>query len=122
MENNDIIGSIPWPVAAATAVWFGVMAYRADKNQVLWAVGGGILGMIVTTLVIGLGQATFIPFHSGEVFMFRVKVAGLAALLVAGIGWLFTGSLHRHILASLKLTNASLPESPTQPPSAASKP
>ena len=34
MEHNSIIGSIPWPVAVATAIWFGVMAYKAGKNCV----------------------------------------------------------------------------------------
>ncbi len=33
---------------------------------------------------------------------FRLKVAALAMLLVACVGWLFTGSLHRHLLACLK--------------------
>ena len=82
MENNSIIGSIPWPVAAATAIWFGVMAYKAGKNWVVWAIGGGMLGLVVTTLVMGLAQATFIPFHTDEVAPFRMKVAGLAILLV----------------------------------------
>src|SRR5664280_1850568 len=96
MENNSVIGWIPWPIAVATAVWFGLMAFRAAKNRALWAIGGGILGLLVTTIVLGLGQATFLPFYSGEVVSFRVKATVLAMLLVAGIGWLFTGSLHRH--------------------------
>jgi hypothetical protein len=122
MENNSIIGWIPWPVAAATAVWFGVMAWKASKNRVMWAIGGGLLGLVVTTIVAGLGQATFIPFSSGEVAGFRVKVAVLAILLVAGIGWLFTGSLHRHLLASMKGTAAPAPEPPAKPPATVPKP
>jgi hypothetical protein len=121
MENNEIIGWIPWPVAAATAAWFVFMAYKAGKNRVLWAFGGGMLGLIVTTLVIGLGQATFIPFYSAEVASFRIKVAVLAILLVAGIGWLFTGSLHRHLLATRKQTPALAPEPPAKPSAAAPK-
>jgi hypothetical protein len=102
MEHNAIIGWIPWPVAVGAAVWFGVMALKAGKNSVLWAVGGGILGLVVATIVMGLGQATFIPFYSAEIAPFRIKMAALAVLLVVAIGWLFTGSLHRHLLASLK--------------------
>jgi hypothetical protein len=122
MENNDIIGWIPWPVAAATAVWFGVMAYRAGKNRVLWALGGGMLGMLVTSLVMGLGQATFLPFYSAEVPAFRLKIAVLAILLVLGIGWLFTGSLHRHLLALGNQAAAPIPEPPVNPPADVPKP
>ncbi|MCX6924659.1 MAG: hypothetical protein NT154_15810 [Verrucomicrobia bacterium] len=116
MEHNDIVGAIPWPVAVATATWFGVMAYKAGKNCVLWSIGGGLLGLVVTTIVMGLGQATFIPSSTEEIASFRFKVAALAILLVLFVGWLFTGSLHRHLLASLKRTAAVVPEAPAKSP------
>ena len=116
MENNEIIGAIPWPVAVATAIWFGVMAYKAGKNFVLWAIGGGLLGLVVTTIVLGLAQATFMPFASAEIVPFRLKMAGIAILLVLGAGWLFTGTLHRHLLGFLKRSEAPVPEAPPKPP------
>ena len=122
MENNSIIGLIPWPVALATAVWFGVMAARSDKNFVLWAIGGGLLGLVVTTIILGLGQATFMPFSTEAITPFRLRTAGLAILLILGVGWLFTGSLHRHLLASLKRTAASAPETPPKPSATSLKP
>ena len=122
MEHNSIIGMIPWPVALATALWFGVMAARADKNGVLWAIGGGLLGLVVTTIVLGLGQATFIPSSTEAIMPFRLKAAALAILLVLGVGWLFTGTLHRHLLASLKRTAAGAPETPPKPPAPSPKP
>lgn len=109
MENNSIVGSIPWPVAVATAIWFGFMAYKSGKNCALWAIGGGLLGLVVTTIVLGLAQATFIPYSTEEIAPFRFKVALLAIFLVLCVGWLFTGTLHRHLLAALK-------RSPTPPP------
>ena len=119
MEHNDIIGVIPWPVAAGAAAWFGVMAFRAGKNFVLWAIGGGLLGLVLTTIVLGLAQATFMPFSTGEIVPFRLKMAGLAILLVVGAGWLFTGSLHRHLLAALKRspppTSPAVPQKPPPP-------
>jgi len=122
MENNDIIGSIPWPVAAATATWFGVMAYKADKNFVLWAIGGGLLGLVVTILVLGLAQATFMPFSTKDIAPFRLKMAGLAILLVIGAGWLFTGSLHRRLLAALKRSPPPpSPAVPAKPPAPSPK-
>jgi hypothetical protein len=117
MENNSIVGFIPWPVAAATAVWFGVMAYKAGKNRALWAIGGGLLGLVVTTIVMGLAQATFIPYSTGEIAPLRFKMAVLAIFLVLCVGWLFTGTLHRHLLAALKRAEApSPPETPAKPP------
>jgi hypothetical protein len=117
MEHNSIIGGIPGPVALFTAAWFGVMAYRGQKNFVLWAIGGGMLGLIVTTLVLGLAQATFIPFYTGEIAPFRMKIAALAIFLVLGVGWLFTGSLHRHLLSGLKKNAAQAPtEIPAKSP------
>jgi hypothetical protein len=102
MERNVIIGAVPWPVAAATAIWFGVMAYKAGKNASLWAIGGGMLALIITTLVMGLGQAAFIPFTSEQESMFRIKIAALAIFIVFCLGWLFTGSIHPHLLAPWK--------------------
>ena len=86
MENNNIIGSIPWPVAVATSAWFGVMAYKAGKSVALWAIGGGLMGLVVTTIILGLGQATFLPFCTGDIAPFRIKVAGLAILVVEARG------------------------------------
>jgi hypothetical protein len=110
METNVIIGLIPWPVAAATATWFGVMAYKARKNSVLYAIGGGLVGLVITTLVMGLGQAAFIPFTSGEESMFRMKMAAVALLIVFCIGWWFTGSLHPRLLAPWK----QIPDAPKE--------
>ena len=121
MENNSIVGLIPWPVAVATAIWFGVMAYKAGKNCALWAIGGGLLGLVLTTIVLGLAQATFIPFASDETAPLRLKVAVLAILLVVGVGWLFTGSLHRHLLASLRRGATPPAQAPPKPPAPSSK-
>ena len=121
MENNSIIGMIPWPVAAATATWFGVMAYKAGKNCVVWSIGGGVLALVVTTIVVGLAQATFIPYYTGEITTLRLKVAGLAVLLVFCLGWMFTGTLHRHIRELLKRRHQSAAEVPPQAPAPAVK-
>ena len=117
MERNVIIGAVPWPVAAATAIWFGVMAYKAGKNAVLWGIGGGMLALIITTIVMGLGQAAFIPFTSQEQSMFRIKIGGLAIFIVFCLGWLFTGSLHPHLLAPWRRTKAvkEIPKEPAPP-------
>ncbi len=112
MEHNSFIGLIPWPVAAATAAWFAIMAYKAGKSAILWGIGGGLMGLVVTTIILGLAQAMFIPFSTDQFAPFRLKVAVVAVLVVGCLGWLFTGGLHRHLLALLK------PRSAPPPPSA----
>jgi len=104
MEHNVIVGSIPWPVACLTAVWFGVMAFKADKNAVLWAIGGGVLGLVTSTIVLGLAQAVFIPMASDEITAYRVKAASAAVIIVFCLGWLFAGSLHPHLFAPWRRT------------------
>jgi hypothetical protein len=130
METNVIVGVIPWPVAAATAIWFGVMAYKAGKNAVLWGIGGGVLALIITTLVLGLGQAAFVPFTSEQQSMFRLKMAALAIFIVFCLGWLFTGSIHPHLLAPWKRVKETPKDrsqqtasaAPAKPPGAAPRP
>lgn len=124
MERNVIIGAVPWPVTAAAAVWFGVMAYKAGKNAVLWSIGGGVLALIITTIVMGLGQAAFIPFTSQQESLFRIKIGGLAIFILFCLGWLFTGSLHPHLLLPWKrakqtpkeLLKAPAPAAPVKSP------
>jgi hypothetical protein len=122
MEHNSIVGWIPWPVAAAAAFWFGVMAYKAAKNFVLWAIGGGLLGLVLTTIVMGLGQALFIPYYTEEIAAFRLKLTALAVILVICAGWLFTGAIHRRLFASWKQNAGPTPESPAKPPATLPKP
>lgn len=119
MEHDYIIGWIPWPVAVATAIWFCVMAHKAGKNRLLWAISGGVLGLVVTTIILGLAQATFIPFHHGEVAPFRAMVAAVAILVVFCLGWLFTGSMHRQLRLFWKRQQGTAAETPAKPPTPA---
>ena len=118
MEKNVIIGAIPWPVAFATAVWFGIMAHKAGKNAVTWCIGGGLLGLVVTTLVMGLGQAAFIPFTSSEEAAFRVKITAFAVFVVFCLGWLFTASLHPRLFTFWR-RSAQLPKPASNEPTVA---
>jgi len=127
MEYNAFIGRIPWPIAAAAAAWFGFMAWKSGKTVVLWAIGGGVLGLVLSTLVLGLAQAMFIPFYAGETAVFRLKMTVLAIVIVVCAGWLFTGSIHRRLLASWKNKHEEAPvqaptEAPTKPPAGPGKP
>jgi hypothetical protein len=89
---------LPWLFAALTAAWFGWMAHRADRTSVLWAVGGGAFGLVVSTLMLGLGHASSIPFSAQDRTNIQIKWILVAAAIIGAIGWLLTASLHRHYL------------------------
>lgn len=60
------------------------------------------MGLVVTTIVLGLAQATFIPFSAEAIAPFRLKVTVLAVVLVVFLGLLLTGRLHQWLWALWK--------------------
>ncbi len=86
---------IAWLFAALTAIWFGFLAHRAERNAVLWAVGGGLFALVTTLFVIGIGQAAFIPYSNQEASVFRVREIGISIGLIVIFGFLFTLGLYR---------------------------
>jgi peptidoglycan/LPS O-acetylase OafA/YrhL len=77
---------------------------------------------VVTTIVLGLAQATFIPYYTDEIATLRLKVAVVAFLLVFCLGWLFTGTLHQHIRELLKQRSQVAVEVPPPAPAPTVKP
>ena len=73
---------IPWLLSAGTAIWFGVMAYRANRRWFLWAFGGALLSLVVSTIVLGLCNAVFIPMSHHAYVVLRVESVALAVLAV----------------------------------------
>jgi hypothetical protein len=87
---------LPWLLALLTAGWFGWMANRMSRNWILWAVGGAAFGLVISTLVLGLGDATSIPFSDHARKVSEIKWAAAAVLAIGVIGWMLTAGLHRH--------------------------
>ena len=90
---------MPWLFAILTAAWFGWMAGRAGRTKTLWAVGGAAFGLVISTLVIGLGHAVTIRFSDPARSAANIKYIVIATVLIAIVGWLLTSSLHRHHLS-----------------------
>jgi hypothetical protein len=91
--------TIPWIIAIITALWFGFMARNAERNWVLWGLGGGLFALVASTIVFGLGHASSIPFSEHDRSSLQVQWAVISVLLVGIVGWLLTLSLHRqHLL------------------------
>ncbi|HWI59350.1 MAG TPA: hypothetical protein VNZ22_19135 [Bacillota bacterium] len=108
---------VPWLLAVATAVWFGLMAQRTGRSRILWAVGGLVLGLIVATCLFGVAQAASIPFSDAERLRLHIEWTVAAIALIAAIGWLFTLRLHHR-----RLGPATSAASPPAKPSAPSTP
>ena len=89
---------LPWFFGLVTGVWFAWMATRAGGSRALWAVGGGAFGVVVSTLVIGLGRARTISFSPQEDSAKGLGWALAAAILIAVAGWALTSGLHRRRL------------------------
>jgi hypothetical protein len=112
--------TIPWILTVVTALLFGWMAWRAQRNWVLWVFGGGLFALVSSTIVFGLGHASTFPFSERERSALQLQWTIISVVLIAVIGWLLTLSLHRqHLLiwrlfrpgtAQLSPTTASVGE------------
>ena len=87
------INVTPWVLACGAAIWFGLLAVKAGKSWVLWALAGGLFGLVSSTCVLGLGQATGIPFSDSERTALEIRWTLAAVAIVAVVGGLFTWSL-----------------------------
>lgn len=99
MYNPDMeIGIIPWLLAMTTAAWFWWMAWRAGRNATLWAVGGAAFGLVISTVLLGLGQASSIPFSDHDRTADQIKWTAAAVVIIVAGGWALTSGLHHHHL------------------------
>jgi len=81
--------------AVATAIWFGLMAYRAGRAWYGWALGGAIFALVASTIVFGVTQATFLPLSHTAYVHWRVRSVAIAFLVIFILGWILTLSLRR---------------------------
>jgi hypothetical protein len=113
---------IPWVLSLVTAIWFALVARKAERSWVPWAVSGAVFALVTGTIVLGLGQATANPFSSRERTIFHIRWAVEAVILMGALGWLLTMPLHRHHLALWRKAMKSSPPAPASPAPTAPKP
>jgi len=87
--------TIPWLLALVTALWFGWMARRAERNWVLWGLGGAAFALVTSTIVFGLGQAASIPFSQSQRAALHLEWTVVAVVLIGLLGGLMTLGLPR---------------------------
>jgi len=80
------IVSVPWIVAGLGAVSFALLARRVKRSQPLWGLAGGFFGLVVTTIIWGLGQAAAVPFSDHQRIMFHLRWTLEAVVIVALAG------------------------------------
>ncbi len=86
---------VPWLLACATAVWFGLLAVRAGKSWTLWGLAGGAFGLVSSTCILGLGHATGIPFSDQARAALHMEWTLAAVAVILFVGGLFTWNLWR---------------------------
>lgn len=106
---------IPWVLAAATAVWFAWMARKAERSVVQWTLTGAVFGLVTATIVLGLCQATGIPFSDHERTVLHIESTAAAVLVIAAIGWVITLGLHRHHRALWNRATKTVPTAAKEP-------
>lgn len=111
-----IIGSTPWWLALATGFWFALVAQRAERNWVLWAISGALFAVVTATLILGLGCAMTIPFsdHARTVAQTEWIVAVISVIAVLGL--LFTLGLCRQILVGGRSVPSAAAPTAANPP------
>jgi len=99
--------SASWWFALITALWFGFMAARSEQGIIGWVVAGAVLGLVTSTVIIGLGHAAYMPMSQQAADAFFLKCVLLSIIAILLLGWLFTMSLHQHHLMVWRAINRS---------------
>jgi len=112
-----MIRIVPWILAVITAGWFGRMAYSAGRNWVAWTLGGGLFGLVIATIVFGVGHAIAIPFSDQDRLIENIEWTCMAIVVIGLLGWIFTSPLHGAHRTLLGLSRRLPPPAP-EPPAA----
>ena len=90
------MNKLPWMLSAATAIWFGAMAYRDKQNWLPWALSGVLFSLVATTIVVGLNRATFLNVSHEAYVALRARTVLISVGFILFCGLILTSGLHRH--------------------------
>src|SRR5262245_5061398 len=76
----------PWIICLATAIWFSWIGWKNSQNLFWWALQGAMLSLPVSTIILGLCDAAFIPLSHQEEVTIRIKSLLLAILPILLVG------------------------------------
>ena len=84
-----------WLFTVGTALWFGLMAFRAGGNWWSWALAGALFALPTATIILGLREAAFSPVSHEAQAHFKTTTLLLTAVVIAVIGQVATLPLQR---------------------------
>ena len=92
LRQNQLMTSFvfPWILMVVAGVWFGFLGRRYGRSPFLWAIGGGLLGLLLTTIAEGLGHALAVPYSDAQRLADRMIAVGFATCVIAISGGLLT--------------------------------
>lgn len=83
---NGIVLWLPWTLAAFGGLAFAYIAFRSGGSKFLWAIMGALWSLLLSTVLLGLADATTVPYsHSNYEHFQTLAAAASAFVLVATI-------------------------------------
>ena len=76
----------PWIISLVTAIWFSWIGWKNGQNPFVWALQGVLLALPVSTIILGLCDAAYIPMSHDEEVSIRLKSLILALLPILLVG------------------------------------
>jgi hypothetical protein len=76
----------PWIICFATAIWFSWIGWKNSQNPFWWGLQGALLSLPISTIILGLCDAAFIPLSHKEEVAIRIKSLIFAVLPILLIG------------------------------------
>lgn len=90
-------------IALLTSAWFTLVAGRAGQTRTLWGLSGALLGLVLSALCLGLGQAVRLPIsdaqRSRDVTLNIVIAVAIVAIIGAGITVAVSRRSHHRLAA-----------------------
>ena len=104
----NLIPTVPWLLFAIAAVALGLFARRTGRAWFPWALIGGMSSLLMTTIILGLADALFIPVSHEGYLRFCITMLVVVALMNALLLWLLTIGIHRQHLVVAELGRSFL--------------
>ena len=87
---NGIVLWVPWLLGGLGAVGFGYVGWRSGGSRPAWAVAGGLASFLAATIVLGLADATTLPYspqHYRSVQSICAAVSAGLLLVALVLAW-----------------------------------
>jgi hypothetical protein len=77
-----MLQTAPWAFSLGTAIVFGLIGHSGDRHWFKWGFSGAVVGLVTSTIVLGLCEAVFIPMSHEAIVAFRIRSVLLTVLVI----------------------------------------